>query len=108
MGFVECELLLIVFTKDLPVIDVQKLKENKMEKIMKLHRYIDHDWQMTPIDFQVTRRRFYPARNENCQHSTYLDVKNPAMKICPMCTLVNKCQCKGPREVDQKTMDVFN
>ncbi|KAH3832102.1 hypothetical protein DPMN_105379 [Dreissena polymorpha] len=21
---------------------------------MKLHRYIDHDWQMTPIDFQVT------------------------------------------------------
>ncbi|KAH3738168.1 hypothetical protein DPMN_044796 [Dreissena polymorpha] len=22
-------------------------------KIMKLHRYIDHDWQMTPIDFQV-------------------------------------------------------
>ncbi|KAH3827839.1 hypothetical protein DPMN_129782 [Dreissena polymorpha] len=38
----------------------------------------------------------------------YLDVKNPAMKICPMCKLVNKCQCKGPREVDQKTMDVFN
>ncbi|KAH3889130.1 hypothetical protein DPMN_013180 [Dreissena polymorpha] len=24
-------------------------------RIMKLHRYIDHDWQMTPIDFQVTR-----------------------------------------------------
>ncbi|KAH3821161.1 hypothetical protein DPMN_122921 [Dreissena polymorpha] len=23
--------------------------------IMKLHRYIDHDSQMTPIDFQVTR-----------------------------------------------------
>ncbi|KAH3729559.1 hypothetical protein DPMN_055530 [Dreissena polymorpha] len=23
-------------------------------RIMKLHRYIDHDWQMTPIDFQVT------------------------------------------------------
>ncbi|KAH3721513.1 hypothetical protein DPMN_064442 [Dreissena polymorpha] len=22
---------------------------------MKFHRYIDHDWQMTPIDFQVTR-----------------------------------------------------
>ncbi|KAH3863559.1 hypothetical protein DPMN_026548 [Dreissena polymorpha] len=22
---------------------------------MKLHRNIDHDWQMTPIDFQVTR-----------------------------------------------------
>jgi len=20
---------------------------------MKLHRYIDHDWQITPIDFQV-------------------------------------------------------
>ncbi|KAH3830997.1 hypothetical protein DPMN_104256 [Dreissena polymorpha] len=24
-------------------------------RIMKLHWYIDHDWQMTPIDFQVTR-----------------------------------------------------
>jgi len=24
---------------------------------MKLHRYIDHDWQMTPIDFQVTRSK---------------------------------------------------
>ncbi|KAH3852063.1 hypothetical protein DPMN_094558 [Dreissena polymorpha] len=24
---------------------------------MKLHRYIDHGWQMTPIDFQVTRVR---------------------------------------------------
>ncbi|KAH3753188.1 hypothetical protein DPMN_187822 [Dreissena polymorpha] len=23
-------------------------------RIMKLHRYIDNDWQMTPIDFQVT------------------------------------------------------
>ncbi|KAH3847061.1 hypothetical protein DPMN_089373 [Dreissena polymorpha] len=23
-------------------------------RIMKLHRYIDHDWQMTPINFQVT------------------------------------------------------
>ncbi|KAH3710199.1 hypothetical protein DPMN_069669 [Dreissena polymorpha] len=26
--------------------------------IMKLHRYIDHDSQMTPIDFQVTRQLF--------------------------------------------------
>jgi len=25
--------------------------------ILKLHRYIDHDWQMTPLDFQVTRSR---------------------------------------------------
>ncbi|KAH3847940.1 hypothetical protein DPMN_090276 [Dreissena polymorpha] len=25
--------------------------------IMKLHRYIDHVWQMTPIDFQVTRSK---------------------------------------------------
>ncbi|KAH3819356.1 hypothetical protein DPMN_121089 [Dreissena polymorpha] len=29
-------------------------------QIMKLHRYIDHDWQMTPIDFQVTR---FKAKN---------------------------------------------
>ncbi|KAH3883168.1 hypothetical protein DPMN_007120 [Dreissena polymorpha] len=26
-----------------------------MPRIMKLHRYIDHDSQMTPNDFQVTR-----------------------------------------------------
>ncbi|KAH3709557.1 hypothetical protein DPMN_069021 [Dreissena polymorpha] len=26
-------------------------------RIMKLDRYIDHDWQMTPIDFQVTRSK---------------------------------------------------
>ncbi|KAH3707800.1 hypothetical protein DPMN_067216, partial [Dreissena polymorpha] len=26
-----------------------------MPRIMKLRRYIDHDSQMTPIDFQVTR-----------------------------------------------------
>ncbi|KAH3835400.1 hypothetical protein DPMN_108746, partial [Dreissena polymorpha] len=25
--------------------------------IMKLLKYIDHDWQMTPIDFQVTRSK---------------------------------------------------
>ena len=24
---------------------------------MELHRYIDYDWQMTPIDFQVTRSK---------------------------------------------------
>jgi hypothetical protein len=24
---------------------------------MKLLKYIDHDWQMTPIDFQVTRSK---------------------------------------------------
>jgi len=28
-----------------------------MARIMKLHRYIDHDSQMTPIDFQVTRSK---------------------------------------------------
>ena len=26
-------------------------------RIMKLHRYIDHDSQMTPIDFQSTRSK---------------------------------------------------
>ncbi|KAH3717301.1 hypothetical protein DPMN_060084 [Dreissena polymorpha] len=26
-------------------------------RIMKLHRYIDNDWQLTPIDFQVTRSK---------------------------------------------------
>ena len=28
-----------------------------MPRIMKLHRYIDHDSKMTPIDFQVTRSK---------------------------------------------------
>ena len=28
-----------------------------MPRIMKLHRYIDHDSQMTPIDFEVTRSK---------------------------------------------------
>jgi len=26
-------------------------------RIMKLHRYIDFDWLMTPIDFQVARSK---------------------------------------------------
>ncbi|KAH3809768.1 hypothetical protein DPMN_138147 [Dreissena polymorpha] len=28
-----------------------------MPRIIKLHRYIDHDSQITPIDFQVTRSK---------------------------------------------------
>jgi len=28
-----------------------------MPRIMKLHRYIDHDSQMTTIDFEVTRSK---------------------------------------------------
>ncbi|KAH3726745.1 hypothetical protein DPMN_052614, partial [Dreissena polymorpha] len=31
--------------------------------IMKLHRYIDHDWQMTPIDFQVTTSKVTVTAN---------------------------------------------
>ncbi|KAH3870216.1 hypothetical protein DPMN_033398 [Dreissena polymorpha] len=30
-------------------------EERLRSRIMKLYRYIDHDSQMTPIDFQVTR-----------------------------------------------------
>ncbi|KAH3882957.1 hypothetical protein DPMN_006904 [Dreissena polymorpha] len=33
--------------------------------IMKLHRYIDHDWKMTPIDFQVFRRKKLVIRLAN-------------------------------------------
>ncbi|KAH3862253.1 hypothetical protein DPMN_025219 [Dreissena polymorpha] len=29
----------------------------QVSRIIKLHRYIDHDLQMTPIDFQVTRSK---------------------------------------------------
>ncbi|KAH3777386.1 hypothetical protein DPMN_178828 [Dreissena polymorpha] len=29
----------------------------QVTRIMKLHRKIDHDWQMTLIDFQVTRKQ---------------------------------------------------
>ncbi|KAH3814207.1 hypothetical protein DPMN_142701, partial [Dreissena polymorpha] len=33
-------------------------------RIMKLHRYIDHDSQMTPIDFQVTSTNRQPVEVE--------------------------------------------
>ncbi|KAH3854939.1 hypothetical protein DPMN_097499 [Dreissena polymorpha] len=36
-----------------------------MPRIMKLHRYIDHDSQMTPIDFQVTRSKVKVAVTRN-------------------------------------------
>ncbi|KAH3727015.1 hypothetical protein DPMN_052940 [Dreissena polymorpha] len=35
----------------------------QVTRIIKLHRYIDHDWQMTPIDFQVTRATAIPSCN---------------------------------------------
>ncbi|KAH3804948.1 hypothetical protein DPMN_133240, partial [Dreissena polymorpha] len=34
--------------------------------IMKLHRYIDHDSQMTRIDFQVTRSKVKVTVSKNC------------------------------------------
>ncbi|KAH3694676.1 hypothetical protein DPMN_082117, partial [Dreissena polymorpha] len=34
-------------------------------RIMKLHRYIDHDWQMTPINFQVTRSKVKVTMTKN-------------------------------------------
>jgi hypothetical protein len=36
-------------------------------RFMKLHRYIDHDGHMTPIDFQVTRSKIKVTvtRNSN-------------------------------------------
>ncbi|KAH3789537.1 hypothetical protein DPMN_167717 [Dreissena polymorpha] len=40
-------------------------------RIMKLHRYIDHDWQMTPIDFQVTRSKvMVTCRGESARLSS--------------------------------------
>ena len=36
-------------------------------RIMKLHRYIDHDWQMTPIDFEVTRSKVKVTVTRNSQ-----------------------------------------
>ncbi|KAH3815475.1 hypothetical protein DPMN_143998 [Dreissena polymorpha] len=44
-------------------------------RIMKLHRYIDHDRQMTPIDFQVTSSRILDAE----QRAEFLDVTT-----CPL------------------------
>ncbi|KAH3696681.1 hypothetical protein DPMN_084157 [Dreissena polymorpha] len=37
----------------------------EVTRIMKLHRYIDHDSQMTPIDFQVTRSEVKVTREES-------------------------------------------
>ncbi|KAH3816663.1 hypothetical protein DPMN_118183, partial [Dreissena polymorpha] len=104
-----------VFTKDLPVIDVQKLKEKYNGKEPTRSDIL---WEQAVADPE--KFEFFTLVEKECEEDfillgmrivsipQYLDVKNPAMKICPMCKLVNKCQCKGPREVDQKTMDVFN
>ncbi|KAH3885440.1 hypothetical protein DPMN_009434 [Dreissena polymorpha] len=53
-------------------------------RIMKLHRYIDHDWQMTPIDFQVTRSKFKVTLKENKKiqlKKMVLEEKIPQIKL---------------------------
>ncbi|KAH3782297.1 hypothetical protein DPMN_160210 [Dreissena polymorpha] len=39
-------------------------------RIMKLHRYIDHVWQMTPIDFQVTKSKVKFTVTKNTTRNT--------------------------------------
>ncbi|KAH3887048.1 hypothetical protein DPMN_011061 [Dreissena polymorpha] len=41
-------------------------------RIMKLHRYIDHDSQMTPIDLQVTRSKVKVSVPKNRAHLNIL------------------------------------
>ncbi|KAH3886715.1 hypothetical protein DPMN_010728 [Dreissena polymorpha] len=44
-------------------------------RIMKLHRYIDHDLQMTPIDFEVTRSKV-KVTSLACFDQLYICVQN--------------------------------
>ncbi|KAH3894559.1 hypothetical protein DPMN_018717, partial [Dreissena polymorpha] len=41
---------------------------------MKLHRYIDHDWQMTPIDFQPKRHK----HNPRLRHGQIISTQRPS------------------------------
>jgi len=40
-----------------------------MTRIMKLYRYNDHDWQMTPIDFEVTRSKVKVTVTKTYSHN---------------------------------------
>jgi len=48
-GYIVLHMSVSPFTMWFPDINSRTLRP----RIMKLHRYIDHDWPMTPIDFQV-------------------------------------------------------
>ncbi|KAH3864923.1 hypothetical protein DPMN_027956 [Dreissena polymorpha] len=61
--------------------------------IMKLHRYIDHDSQMTPIDFEVTSSYMYFFTNMTLiykqEQTTWESIPNPSSHIvCNRCFLV--------------------
>ncbi|KAH3829502.1 hypothetical protein DPMN_131498 [Dreissena polymorpha] len=49
-------------------------------RIMKLHRYIDHDLQMTPIDFEVTRSKV-KVTIDNDSQMTPIDVEVTRLKV---------------------------
>ncbi|KAH3702888.1 hypothetical protein DPMN_077915 [Dreissena polymorpha] len=64
-----------------------------MPKIMKLHRYIDHDSKMTPIDFQVTRskvkgRRISKQLSIKYTSSSWSDLIPAARKKHNQCPLL--------------------
>ncbi|KAH3882086.1 hypothetical protein DPMN_006017 [Dreissena polymorpha] len=40
-------------------------------RFMKLHRYIDHDWQMTPIDVQVSRLKQITTATHRYHHHSH-------------------------------------
>ncbi|KAH3727395.1 hypothetical protein DPMN_053329 [Dreissena polymorpha] len=52
-----------------------------MPRIMKLHRYIDHDSQMTPIDFQVTRIMKLHRFNDHDSQMTPIDIQVTRLKV---------------------------
>jgi hypothetical protein len=54
-----------------------------MARIMKLHRYIDHDWQMTPIDIQVTRSKAKVTVSKTYSHNARLALRKKNLVAKP-------------------------
>ncbi|KAH3868720.1 hypothetical protein DPMN_031872 [Dreissena polymorpha] len=50
-------------------------------RIMKLHRYIDHDLQMTPIDFEVTRIMKLHGKIDHDSQMTPIDFEVTRSKV---------------------------
>jgi len=44
---------------------------------MKLNRYIDHDWHMTPVDLQVTRSKVKVTVTKKYSHNAATTTDSP-------------------------------
>jgi len=58
---------------------------------MKLHRYIDHDWLMTPIDFQVTRSKVKVTVTQNSKMVTFSCLSDKVHSFHPILFKLVQC-----------------